>query len=346
MTWVTTLVGAALVVFVLVDLLATAVSVGHGAGPLTKHLSRGVWGLLLRIHRRIDSDRLLVAGGPIILVLIIAVWVILLILGWSLVFGRAETLLTVQDGAPVAVLGRVRYAASIVIGRGSSVAEPAGALHEVLEPVAAMTGLMVLSLSIAYVLPVVRGVVAKRSLAVYLSTLGRSPHDVLCRAWNGQDLGQLDLHLIALASRVAEIAQSHLAYPVIHYFHSSARETALEPSIVAMDQALMAHDMLSDSIAMDSTATKPLRAAIDEFFDTLRHAFIEPAAVDVDPGDERMAATRESLHECGLPMADEVRSELSEDDVTRNRTLRGYLADAGWADADSLDAPATSTPHD
>lgn len=337
MVWVTTTLGAALIVFVLVDLLATAVSVGHGAGPLTGPLARGVWRVLLSIRKRVGNDRILLAGGPLILLVIISVWVGLLIVGWSIVFGRPETLLAVQDGQPVAVLGRVRYAASIVIGRGSSAVQPVGGIYEILEPVAAMTGLTALSLSIAYVLPVVRGVVAKRSLALYLSTLGRTPHEVLIRAWNGEDLGQLDLHVIALTPRVAEIAESHLAYPVIHFFHSTARETALGPSLVAIDEALTAHEMLDDSIRMDGSATEPLRLAIDDFLDTLRYAFIEPAEVEVTPGDERMTETRERLREAGLPVDQDARRELSEDDVARNRLLRAYLADDGWEDADALD---------
>lgn len=337
MELLTITLGAGLIVFTLVDLLGTAVSVGHGAGPLTGRLARGIWGLLLRAHRRFGTDRLLVIGGPLILLVVISVWVVLLIIGWSIVFGQPETLIAVEDGKPVAAFGRLRYAASIVIGRGSSVVQPSTGLYELLEPVAAMTGLTALSLSIAYVLPVVRGVVAKRSLAMYLSTLGRTPAEVLTRAWNGETLGQLDLHLIALTPRVAEVAQNHLAYPVIHFFHSSARGTALGPSLVAVDEALTAHDMVDDDVAIDATATEPLRTAIDDFLDTLRYAFIQPAEVDVGPGDERMTQTLDRLRESGLPLDDDARHELSEEDVTRNRLLRGYLADDGWEHADALD---------
>lgn len=342
MVWVTTTLGAALVVVVIVDLLATAVSVGHGAGPLTGPLAQGVWRVLLGIRKRLGTERLLVAGGPLILLVIISVWVGLLIVGWSIVFGRPDTLLAVQDGQPVAVLGRVRYAASIVIGRGSSAVQPAGGVYEVLEPVAAMTGLTALSLSIAYVLPVVRGVVAKRSLALYLSTLGRTPDEVLTRAWNGEDLGQLDLHLIALTPRVAQIAESHLAYPVIHYFHSNSRDTALGPSLATIDQALTAHEMVDGAVAMEASATQPLRIAIDDFLDTLRYAFIEPAEAEVEPGDEQMTDTRERLRDAGLPVDQGARRELSEQDVARNRLLRAYLADDGWQDADALDTSGES----
>lgn len=340
--WVTTTVGVALIVLTLADLLATAVSVGHGAGFLSGRLARGLWKLMLWLRRRFHTERLLLAGGPIILLAIISVWIVLLILGWAIVFGSPETLLTVQDGQPVAVFGRVRYAASIVIGRGSSAVQPVGGVYEILEPVAAVTGLTALSLSIAYVLPVVQGVVAKRSLGLYLCTLGRTPSEILGRAWNGTDFGSLDLHLIALAPRIAEVAESHLAYPIIHYFHSTKRSSALGPSIVAVDQALTAHEMVDESVQMDATTTMPLRLTIDDFLDTLRYAFIEPAEVEVGPGDERMTGTRERLREAGIPLDEGTRRELSEEGVARNRLLRGYLVDDGWEDADALDVHSTT----
>lgn len=337
MTWVTTGLGTVLVALALADLLATTVSVAHGAGPVAGGIARATWGLLSQVRRRLGRSRLLVAGGPLILILVIAAWAVLLIIGWSLVFGQSERLLTVQDGTPVPVLGRMRYAASIVIGRGSTAVQPAGGVYEVLEPVAAATGLATLSLSIAYVLPVVRGVVAKRSLALYVSALGRTPADVLRRAWNGRDLGQLDLHLIDLTPRIAAIAQSHLAYPVIHYFHSAERSTALGPSLVALDEALTAHRLVERPARLDPTATEPLRAVIDDFLDTLRLAFIKPADLEVAVGDDRMSETTSQLSEHGLPLDQDARHEFSEEEVARNRLLRGYLAHDGWGDSDALD---------
>lgn len=340
MTWVSASLGAALIVAAIADLFMTAISVGHGAGPIAGRIADWIWRPLLALKRRTGWTRQLLFGGPLILLAITTTWVLLLILGWSLVFGSPETLLTVQDGAPVPVLGRLRYAATLVIGRGTSAVQPAIGFYEVLEPVAAATGVTVLSLSIAYVIPVVQGVVAKRSLALYLSTLGRTPAEILSRAWNGTDLGSLDLHLVALAPRVAQVAQSHLAYPIIHFFHASSRETALGPSLVAVDEAITAHAQVAESVQMDATTTAPLRRAVDDFLDTLSHAFIRAAEVDVATGDERMRATMATLEEAGLPLERATRGELSEEEVARNRLLRGYLVHDGWEHADALDLTA------
>lgn len=336
MGWVTTGVGAVLVVVVMADLLITAVSVSHGAGPLAKRLARTVWSGILRVHRRWSTPRLLVAGGPTVLLLIMVVWVVLLILGWSLVFGHPETLLTVQDGKAVPALGRLRYAASIVIGRGSGGIRPSGDAYVALEPVAALTGMAVLSLSIAYVLPVIRGVVEKRSLALYISMLGSSPAEILTNAWTGRDTAQLDLHLVALAPRVAGVAQSHLAYPVIHYFHSGEAETALGPSLAMLDVALRANLLLDPDAQIDRTTTEPLRKAVGWFLRTLGFAFIEPEDVPQQPADDRLAETVAVLREHGLPVDTDSQPEPSEDELDRGRLLRGYLVHDGWEDPEPL----------
>lgn len=334
------LVGGAVVLFALYDLFQTVLAAGRGAGPLAGRIARVTWKALRGVARVVSGHGPLAISGPAILIAIVTTWVLLLILGWTLVFGGPDVLGAVDSESAVPLLTRLRYAAGVVIGRGSATVEPAGGLYEVLEPIAALTGLTVLSLSIAYTLAVVQGVVEKRSLALMVSALGRSPGEILTRAWNGRDLGELDLHYIGLVPRVAEVAQAHLAYPVIHYFHSVERDTALGPSIVALDEALTANGLLAEDARVQPTAVEPLRAAVTHFLDTLHLAFIEPAEVEVSAGDERMRATSREVEEAGVPLASDVRRELDEDEVGRNRLLRGYLVHDGWEDADALDVAA------
>ena len=99
--------------------------------------------------------------------------------------------------------------------------------------------------------------------------------------WDGSSTAQLDLHLIALVPDVAAVAQSHLAYPVIHYFHSESAETALGPSMAALDAALTANGVLAPEVRMDRTSVEPLRVAVGRFLQTLRVAFLSSAALEL-----------------------------------------------------------------
>ena len=80
---------------------------------------------------------------------------------------------------------------------------------------------------VTYLLPIVGAELERRRLAIYITTLGRTPHEILLRAWNGSSFGKLPDHLVALTLPMLEVGQGHLAYPVLHCIHNSTRETAL-----------------------------------------------------------------------------------------------------------------------
>jgi hypothetical protein len=165
------------------------------------------------------------------------------------------------------------------------------------------SGLVLLSLSIAYVLPVVNAAVQKRQVASYISTLGHSAEEVLERAWNDEDFGYLHLHYIALGPMVNELAERHLAYPILHYFHSVERHTAIGPSIAVLDESLTLLECCVPDVQLAPSATLPIGRSITEFLDTLREAFVtkadEPPAPPPKIGE---------LRERGIPV-------LGEDDV-------------------------------
>ena len=115
---------------------------------------------------------------------------------------------------------------------------PAARRWRLLTAIAAANGFSLVSLTITYLLPIVTAELGRRRLAVYITALGRTPHEILTRAWNGKDFGALPDHLVALTMPFMEVGQGHLAYPVLHVIHSRTRETALAPSAAVLDEAI------------------------------------------------------------------------------------------------------------
>lgn len=325
------LLGGTLVALAVYDAVATVVSVNLRSGPVARRFASWTWLGLLSLQRRLDLHRQMAWAGPVILVGIIVGWVLLLILGWALVFGASQISI---DGDDVAMSGRFFYAATIITGRGSSSARPDGDEWQAVVEVAGMTGIALLGLAISYVLSVVQAVVAKRSLASYVSSLGRSPQAVLERAWDGSGFGELDLHLIALTPRIAELAESYQAYPVVHYFYSPARHSALAPSVVTLDETVgILERVVAPGLRMSSTVTGPVRDTLDRFLDVLE------AFVDVDrhaEGVDRDVAADvvEELRHLGVDLADEV--DDPDGLERRRRLLRGLLVAEGWHDSELL----------
>lgn len=320
------LIGLGLVGMALFDMLATTVAVSVGKGPVTARVARWIWGRLLAVHERRRSHRLLAWGGPVVLLAILLMWLGLLVAGWALVFQWPGALIGSEEGAATSVLSHLFFSASLVIGRGSPNYIPDGEVWQLATQVAGLSGLGLLSLSIAYILMVVDAVVHKRKVASYISALGHTVDQLVGRAWNGQDFGILRLHLIPLTAKISEAAENHLAYPVVHYFHSIERHTALAPSIAVLDDTLTMLECCRQDDRLEPSTIVPLRAAISELLQTLNEAFVVTDEQAGPPPDV------ESLRQSGLPLQEtEVCTAVFERVQARRRLLRALVVNDGWS---------------
>jgi len=338
-------IGALLVLAVLYDLAATTISLSAVRGPVSTRVSAAVGALSIRLGR----GRLRVlqrATGPALLVGILVGWLVTLALGWSLVFSADGALQSTAEPEQRSAV-RWRDAAFFVFGRlvgtGSSNLEPDEAVWSTAVALLTLSGVILLTLVIAWILPVVGSVVAKRALASKLSALGGTPQDIVLQSWTGRDLGDLNLHLLPVIDQLALLAQRHLAYPVIHHFHSTAERTAVAARIAALDEALTlvqagGLDERDRETGLDVSVTRALRQAISDYLSTLEYVFIAPAD-DVPP-----PPSSDRLVEAGIVDADRIAAALPpllEELEARRLLLHGYVRHDGWtwrAVCDDVDA--------
>ena len=73
-------------------------------------------------------------------------------------------------------------------------------------------------------------------------------------------------------------AQNHLAYPVLHNFHSHLRREALAINLTTLDEVLTILMLyIPDSVQPLKQEFYPLRFAIIDYLVTLHSAFISPS---------------------------------------------------------------------
>lgn len=335
--------GAALVLGTLYDLAATTISLSSARGPLASRLSAAVWwvaartaGTPFQFFRR--------AAGPALLLVVLAGWLVTLTLGWTLLFSVGDALESTaepqQQGSPVRLVDSLFFVFGSLIGRGASGLSPSEVWWSTLEALMSLTGVVLLTLVLAWILPVVSAVVQKRALAARLSALGGTPQELITRSWNGRNLGDLNLQLLPLIPEVTLLAQRHLAYPVIHYFHSAAQRTAIGPRLAALDDALTLLEVagLDEGDAdsnLDRSTTEPLRQAISDYLSTLETVFIRAADVAPPPPDPQPLVDAGMVGGDGLEAAVAARcDELRE----RRSLLAGYVRHDGWAWHDITEA--------
>lgn len=326
--------GAAIVLAVLYDLGATTISLSAAQGPVSGRVAALVWAIGNRSRSR--RRRLQRLTGPLLLLAMLIGWFVALTAGWTLVF-TAEGALT-STAEPDQQSSQVRWVDALffvfgrLVGTGSSNLEPDEAGWSTAVALLTLSGVILLTLVLAWILPVVAAVVQKRALASKISAIGGTPQGIICQSWTGRDLGDLNLHLLPLIGEITVLAQRHLAYPVIHYFHSSDDRTAIGPRLAALDESLtiIAATGLDDvrcETGLDVSVTRPLRQAISDLLSTMEYVFIDSA--DATPGPPAI----DRLMELGIvdgERAPAALAELADELGSRRELLHGYVLHDGW----------------
>ena len=199
-------VGGAIIVTALVDLIWTTMSLRH-AGPISTQITRGLGVAARLVARREHFAGALTAAGPLILSATLFGWVTLLWIGWLLVFlAVPQAVIDVGSNAPAGFWDRVYFTGYVISTLGIGDVVPGPAVWQVLTALAALTGLTTITVGITYLLSVLNAVAGRRQLAQYITSLGRTPEQLLIDSWTGTDFAPLEPHLETLAPRLGAAA--------------------------------------------------------------------------------------------------------------------------------------------
>ncbi len=125
---------------------------------------------------------------------------------------------------------------------------------------------------------------------------------------------------------LTQLGESHLTYPILHYFHSIERARSMPLSIVALDDALtlLQYGVKPDS-RPDPAALGAIRRANAAFLKTLKSAYLE--AANHDPP----LPSLELLRVHGIPTVSESEFKQATKHITqRRRVLLALVRDDGW----------------
>ena len=321
-------VGAALVLFVAVDAFTTTLTVGAGAGPMTDAVTRAAWRLCLAVHRRNRDRSWLRFAGPVLLLLTVLLWVLVLWAGWSLMLLGSGAVESSSTGQTAGVVDVIYYAGFTLftLGVGDFVATTPA--WRVLTAVASYNGLFLITLGITYLLSVVGAAVGRRALALRIRSLGHSSGEIVARGWTGQSFSSAFVQqLVAVSGEVATLAEQHLAYPVLHYFHTDARHTASSLAIAQLDDAML---LLREGVAAgarpDQSVTAPVQELVGRYLTTVSRSVV------VGRSETPPAPSLAELTAAGLPVV--ATAEFTEA-VTRQgdrrRELMRLVDNDGWS---------------
>ncbi|SDD54237.1 Ion channel [Geodermatophilus telluris] len=216
--WAATAAGALLVALVLRDVVHT---LWHPSGRrgLSRRLMQVLWRAGRAARRRSGSGFL---GGPVAMVVVVLTWVLLLVLGWTLVYWPHVpggfvygSGLDVDRAGPLdaVYLSLVTLA---TLGFGDIV--PASPWLRLVVPLQALVGFVLLTAAVTWVLQVYPALSRRRALALRLALLGRAA--LPGAAVGGGLLRELAVDLVQVRVDLTQHAETH-------YFRDVDPETTL-----------------------------------------------------------------------------------------------------------------------
>lgn len=318
--------GAVLIVAATVDSLWTTLWTDGGAGPLAGRVSGLLWALLLGLPGREPHPARRFAG-PVLLLAAIGVWVAVLVGGWWLVFLSADgAVVAATTRAPADVLDRLYYVGFGLFTLGVGDYVPSGHGWQLATVMMTGQGLFLVTLSITYLVEVLSAVVDKRAFANAVAAMGSSPEEIVVTAWGGDGFPALAQQLVQLTTALGRLSEQHLAYPVLHHYHTPDPQKAGTLAVAVLDEALT---LLAAGVAPAArpapVALVPARRTVATFLGTV------PLALPDESSEPPPPADLDVLRRAGLPTVDDDAfaadlAPLAE----RRRRLRALVVDDAW----------------
>ncbi len=253
---------------------------------------------------------------------VVGAWIGLLLAGWFLIFSAIpHSIVNASSGSPADVSARLYFAAYSLLTLGNGDFVPSTDTAQTLTWLATLSGLFLITFTITYLIPLRSAVSQKRALARTISSIGENPTAILLNAWQGGNFDRLEQYLFATSSTLSLLAEQHLAYPVLHLFHSRSRMAAVGPALAMLDEAIL---LLSEVVAPEcrpsAVAVKPAREAIDAFLATLPDPYAQSES-DAPP-----PTSVQPLEDEGIPVVDREEIEATfERHQDRRRRLRAVV---------------------
>lgn len=261
------LAGATLFLLTVADIIKTTLS-AQGGGAGTQLLARGIWrGFVVAAGRR-GRHPLLNYAGLAILLSVLLLWVAGMWGGLVLVLlADAGSIVSSTNHVPASAVQKLYYAGYTLATLGSGDYVPSSDAWRLVTNIGSFAGLIFITTSITYFVPVLSAVSLQRQLSLHVSSMGATPPAVLLNSWNGSALTAFYDAVPTLCQLLLKHTLNHYNYPVIHYFHSSQPRRAISLTVARLEEIYL---LLTEALTPDQghhpLQLALLRAALDEYY--------------------------------------------------------------------------------
>ncbi|WP_300442064.1 potassium channel family protein [Christiangramia sp.] len=318
--------GVLIYFFTALDIVQTTLSM-QGGGWITSRYSHKFWDLFRKATGNDGRKKILSHAGYLLLISILLIWVLLLWLSFVLLLSSSEgSILNSTTRISAGLIEKIYYAGFTIstLGVGDYIAS--SNTWRILSAVYSFTGLILLTMSVTYFIPLLSAVIEQRKLGIRLSNLGNSPEEILINSWNGKDFAQFTDMIEDLSESLVQHSQNHRAYPVIHYFHNWKEKNAVILQLARLHEALyLLKYEISEEIRPDLIKLKPLEVAIQNYTEVI----LEVTHLNVLEETPPLART-DTLREQGLLLENRKEISVTGELKKTRRIFQTLVQQDGW----------------
>jgi hypothetical protein len=303
------------------DILWTILSASE-AGSLSYLIMRFYKGITRFFPRHIPFTHNIIRSiGLFSFLTSILVWFILFWLGWSLIFVAVETsIISSYNLARTGVIEKVYYIGYMIFTAGLGDYKPVGSTFQILSVLANATGIILVTITIAYLLSATGAVMRQRQMAGHISAIGSSPIAILINAWNGKDFRGLEKPLSAISRNITVCAQQLLRFPLIFNFHSIEKDYSPTVRLATLDELVTIIECgLPPHLHIDKLVLVQCRKTVDQFLSASEKAI----GIHFDSQYDVPIPSLENLERNGLPLVPhhQWRFNIQRNNIIKRRRL-------------------------
>ena len=317
-----------LIVGIVISDFAITAFVPTGEGRITALIGRFCFKVLMFLAGKEGNHRLLNYIGLFCILLTISTWTLLLWTGFSCIYiSDPNSVLVGSNKAPTDTFEKIYHVGYTLSTLGIGDYVPSNNFWRVFTSFVSFIGLITVTMSITYLVPVISNAIQKRSLSLQISSLGETPEQIVINSFNGKDFSDLSNILSDLSAGIFLYTQNHVAYPILHHMHSNNPSENVVLKLVALDEALtlfLYH--IPDEQRPNLIEVQSVRRAITAYMKTI--VYMDPAPEA--PPLPRFAMIEEftglQLKRTQSPEIDELYKALDK----RRKLLYADLQNDGW----------------
>ena len=300
--WWLIIIGVVVLCITAYDILWTILSAAE-AGPVS-HVIMRFYKRISRMFRRnsLLSHQIVRSIGLFTFITSINVWFLLFWLGWSLIFfATPSSVVLSSDMSSTGYVEKGYFVGYMIFTAGLGDYKPIGSTYQILAVLANATGIILVTITIAYLLSATDAVTRQRQMAGHISALGNSPTSILVNAWNGKEkrLSSLNLPLNSISKEITICAQMLMRFPLIFNFHSIETDYSASIRLATFDEILTIMECAMPSeFHIDKFTMIQCRKTVDQFLMATKEAI----GIHFDIEIEVPVPSLAHLEQAGIPL--------------------------------------------